>query len=32
MEVRELLTEFGFDGENTPVVIGSALCALEVCL
>lgn len=30
IEIRELLTEFGYDGENTPVVIGSALCALEV--
>nr|XP_046272347.1 elongation factor Tu, mitochondrial [Scatophagus argus] len=29
IEIRELLTEFGYDGENTPVVIGSALCALE---
>uniref|UniRef100_A0A672YIG3 Elongation factor Tu n=1 Tax=Sphaeramia orbicularis TaxID=375764 RepID=A0A672YIG3_9TELE len=29
IEIRELLTEFGYDGENTPVVTGSALCALE---
>ncbi|TRY97325.1 hypothetical protein DNTS_020609 [Danionella cerebrum] len=29
LEIRELLTEFGYDGENAPVVIGSALCALE---
>lgn len=29
LEIRELLTEFGYDGEATPVVIGSALCALE---
>ncbi|KAL8611297.1 hypothetical protein ACOMHN_013728 [Nucella lapillus] len=29
MEVRELLTEFGYDGDNTPIIIGSALCALE---
>lgn len=29
MEVRELLTEFGFDGMNTPVIIGSALYALD---
>ncbi len=29
MEVRELLTEYGFDGDNTPVVRGSALKALE---
>lgn len=29
LEIRELLSEFGYDGENTPVVVGSALCALE---
>uniref|UniRef100_A0A4W6BNY9 Elongation factor Tu, mitochondrial n=1 Tax=Lates calcarifer TaxID=8187 RepID=A0A4W6BNY9_LATCA len=29
IEIRELLTEFGYDGENTPVITGSALCALE---
>jgi len=29
MEVRELLSEFGFDGEGTPVIIGSALKALD---
>jgi elongation factor Tu len=29
LEVRELLSEYGFDGDNTPVVIGSALQALE---
>lgn len=29
MEMRELLTSYGFDGDNTPVVMGSALCALE---
>ena len=29
MEVRDLLTEYGFDGDNTPVVKGSALKALE---
>ncbi|KAK0728108.1 P-loop containing nucleoside triphosphate hydrolase protein [Lasiosphaeria miniovina] len=29
MEMRELLTTYGFDGDNTPVVLGSALCALE---
>ena len=29
MEVRELLTEYEFDGDNTPIVIGSALKALE---
>ena len=25
----DLLTEFGFDADNTPIVSGSALCALE---
>ncbi|KAJ2780603.1 translation elongation factor Tu [Coemansia javaensis] len=29
MEMRELLGQYGFDGDNTPVVSGSALCALE---
>jgi elongation factor Tu len=29
MEVRELLTEYEFDGDNTPIVVGSALKALE---
>jgi len=29
MEVRELLNEYGFDGDNAPVVRGSALKALE---
>ncbi|KAK6456135.1 mitochondrial translation elongation factor TU [Scheffersomyces xylosifermentans] len=29
MEMRELLSVYGFDGDNTPVVMGSALCALE---
>ena len=29
MEVRELLTEYGFDGDETPVIRGSALKALE---
>lgn len=29
LEIRELLSEFGYDGENTPVICGSALCALE---
>ncbi|CAJ0934174.1 unnamed protein product [Ranitomeya imitator] len=29
LEIRELLSEFGYDGEGTPVVVGSALCALE---
>lgn len=29
MEIRELLTEMGFDGDNVPVVKGSALAAVE---
>lgn len=29
MELRELMTELGFDGDNTPIIQGSALCALE---
>lgn len=29
MEMRELLSTYGFDGENTPIVCGSALAALE---
>ena len=29
MEVRKLLTEYGFDGDNTPIIRGSALKALE---
>lgn len=29
MEVRELLTEYGFDGDDSPIVIGSALGALN---
>ncbi|KAA1107721.1 translation elongation factor Tu [Puccinia graminis f. sp. tritici] len=29
MEMRDLLTSYGFDGEQTPIVKGSALCALE---
>ena len=29
MEVRELLSEYGFDGDNTPIIRGSALNALE---
>ena len=29
MEVRELLTSYGFDGDNTPVIRGSALKGLE---
>ena len=29
MEVRELFSEYGFDGDNTPIIRGSALKALE---
>ena len=29
MEIRELLTQYEFDGDNIPVVSGSALAALE---
>ena len=29
MEIRELLTEYNYDGENCPVIRGSALKALE---
>ncbi len=29
MEVRELLNEYEFDGDNTPIVVGSALKAIE---
>ena len=29
MEVRDLLSEYEFDGDNTPIVVGSALKALE---
>jgi len=29
MELRELLTSYGFDGDNTPIIRGSALKALQ---
>jgi elongation factor Tu len=29
MEVRELLSQYGFPGDDTPIVVGSALKALE---
>jgi elongation factor Tu len=29
MEIRELLNEYGFDGDNAPIIRGSALKALE---
>lgn len=29
MEMRELLNQYDFEGDDTPVIMGSALCALE---
>ncbi|KAJ1530045.1 translation elongation factor Tu, partial [Nowakowskiella sp. JEL0078] len=29
MEMRDLLNEYGFPGDTTPIIKGSALCALE---
>jgi len=29
MEIRELLNEYGFPGDDTPIIVGSALKALE---
>ncbi|KAL9981507.1 hypothetical protein ACROYT_G010214 [Oculina patagonica] len=29
LEMREVLSEYGYDGDNTPIITGSALCALE---
>lgn len=29
MEMREILSAYNFDGENTPIVMGSALAALQ---
>merc|ERR1719198_2854948 len=29
MELRELLSQYNFDGDDIPIVQGSALCALE---
>lgn len=29
MEMRDLLTEYGYNGEDVPVIMGSALCALD---
>ena len=29
MEVRELLTDMGFKGDDIPIIKGSALCAVE---
>ena len=30
LEMREVLEGYGYDVEKTPIIIGSALCALEV--
>lgn len=29
MEIRELLNEYGYDGDDIPIIFGSALCALQ---
>ncbi len=29
MEIRELLSEFGYNGGEVPVIKGSALCAID---
>ncbi|CAG8537611.1 7828_t:CDS:2, partial [Acaulospora colombiana] len=29
IEMRDLLTQYGYDGEKTPIILGSALAALE---
>lgn len=29
MEMRELLATYGFEGDTTPIIFGSALCALD---
>lgn len=29
MEMRELLNTYGFEGDDTPIILGSALCALN---
>ena len=29
MEMREVLTEYGYPGDDVPIISGSALCALE---
>jgi len=29
MEMRDLLSHYGFEGDDTPIIMGSALCALE---
>lgn len=30
VEMREVLEHFKYDADNTPIITGSALCALEV--
>ena len=32
VEMRETLDYYKYDGENTPIITGSALCALEVLM
>jgi len=32
VEMREILEYYKFDADNTPIITGSALCALEVCI
>lgn len=32
LEMREVLDYYKYDAENTPIITGSALCALEVCI
>ncbi len=32
MEVRELLNEYDFPGDDTPIIMGSALKAMEACM
>lgn len=29
MEMRSLLSQYGFEGDDTPIILGSALCALD---
>ncbi len=31
VEMRETLEYYKYDAENTPIIVGSALAALEVC-
>ena len=32
VEMRETLDYYKYDGENTPIIVGSALAALEVSM